>query len=102
MNMPVKIQYFKNPKNRDLTAAELEAFARELDQIKQDVLNDLGEKMRNIFVVFIQPFAIVAFRTRTVICRLVSASMVIGNRFIRFCQDHGKHGVGTQCHAWSV
>lgn len=44
MNMPVKVQYFKNPKNRDLTAAELDAFARELDQIKQEVLNDLGEK----------------------------------------------------------
>ncbi len=37
MNMPVKIEFFKNPKNRDLTAAELDAFARELDQIKQDV-----------------------------------------------------------------
>ena len=44
MNMPVKIEYFKNPKNRDLTASELEAFARELDQIKQEVLDDLGEK----------------------------------------------------------
>ena len=44
MNMPVKIEFFKNPKNRDLTAAELDAFARELDQIKQDVLDDIGEK----------------------------------------------------------
>ena len=44
MNMPVKIEYFKNPKNRDLTASELDAFARELDQIKQEVLDDLGEK----------------------------------------------------------
>ena len=44
MNMPVKVQYFKNPKNRDLTASELDAFARELDQIKQEVLDDLGEK----------------------------------------------------------
>ena len=44
MNMPVKTEYFKNPKNRDLTAAELDAFARELDQIKQQVLDDIGEK----------------------------------------------------------
>ena len=44
MNMPVKVEYFKNPKNRDLTPAELEAFAKELDQIKQEVLDDLGEK----------------------------------------------------------
>ncbi|MDU6158852.1 MAG: hypothetical protein E6651_08140, partial [Acinetobacter sp.] len=25
MNMPVKVEYFKNPKNRDLTPAELDA-----------------------------------------------------------------------------
>lgn len=44
MNMPVKIEYFKNPKNRELTPAELERFAQELDAIKQEVLDDLGEK----------------------------------------------------------
>lgn len=44
MNMQVKTQYFKNPKNRDLTEAELDTLARELDQIKQEVLDDLGEK----------------------------------------------------------
>ena len=44
MNMPVKYQFFQNPKNRNLTEAELAAFARELDQIKQEVLDDLGEK----------------------------------------------------------
>ena len=44
MNMPIQTQYFKNPKNRDLTSAELEALALELDAIKQEVLDDLGEK----------------------------------------------------------
>ena len=44
MNIPVKYQFFQNPKNRNLTEAELAAFARELDQIKQEVLDDLGEK----------------------------------------------------------
>lgn len=44
MNMPVKYQFFQNPKNRNLTEAELDAFAIELDQIKQEVLDDLGEK----------------------------------------------------------
>jgi len=56
MNMPVKLQYFKNPKNRELTQFELDELARELDAIKQEVLDDLGEKMRNISVVSIQPF----------------------------------------------
>jgi len=44
MNMPVKLQYFKNPKNRELTQSELDELARELDAIKQEVLDDLGEK----------------------------------------------------------
>ena len=44
MNMPVKVEYFKNPKNRDLTPAELDAFAKELDQIKQEVLDDLSSQ----------------------------------------------------------
>ena len=44
MNMPVKFEYFKNPKNRELTAKELDELARELDAIKQEVLDDLGEK----------------------------------------------------------
>ena len=44
MNMPVQFQYFKNPKNRDLTPAELDELARELDAIRQEVLDDLGEK----------------------------------------------------------
>ena len=44
MNMPVKFQYFKNPKNRELSALELDELARELDAIKQEVLDDLGEK----------------------------------------------------------
>ena len=33
MNMPVKIQYFTNPKNRELTQSELDGLARELDAI---------------------------------------------------------------------
>ena len=44
MNMPVKFQYFKNPKNRELTQTELDALAHELDAIKQEVLDDIGEK----------------------------------------------------------
>lgn len=44
MNMSVNNQYFKNPKNRELTEQQLEALARELDAIKQEVLDDLGEK----------------------------------------------------------
>ncbi len=44
MNMPVKIEYFKNPKNRELTPAEQDELARELDAIRQEVLDDLGEK----------------------------------------------------------
>lgn len=53
MNMHVKTQYFKNPKNRELSEAELESLAAELDAIKQDVLEDLGEKdakyMRRVY-----------------------------------------------------
>ncbi|SDB89585.1 fatty acid desaturase family protein [Acinetobacter boissieri] len=53
MNMHVKTQYFKNPKNRELSEAELESLAAELDAIKQDVLDDLGEKdakyMRRVY-----------------------------------------------------
>ncbi|MHA3048205.1 fatty acid desaturase family protein [Acinetobacter sp. ANC 4641] len=44
MNMQVKTQYFKNPKNRELTEADLEALAQELDAIKQEVVDDLGEQ----------------------------------------------------------
>ena len=33
MNMPVKIQYFKNPKNSELTQRELDQLAEELDAI---------------------------------------------------------------------
>ena len=44
MNMPVKVEYFKNPKNRELTTFELDELARELDAIKQEVLDDIGEK----------------------------------------------------------
>ena len=44
MNMPAKIQYFKNPKNRELSQTELDALARELDAIKHEVLDDIGEK----------------------------------------------------------
>ena len=42
--MPVKIEYFKNPKNSELTQSQLDALAAELDAIKQEVLDDLGEK----------------------------------------------------------
>jgi len=38
MNMPVKLQYFKNPKNRELTQSELDQLAAELDAIRQEVL----------------------------------------------------------------
>ena len=31
MNMPAKIEYIKNPKNRELTSAELDRFAKELE-----------------------------------------------------------------------
>ncbi|AOA58995.1 fatty acid desaturase family protein [Acinetobacter larvae] len=44
MNMPVKNQFFKNRKNRELSQIELDALADELDQIKQQVLDDMGEK----------------------------------------------------------
>lgn len=44
MNMAVQTQYFKNPKNRELTQQQLDDLARELDAIKQEVLDDLGEK----------------------------------------------------------
>ena len=44
MNMPVQLQYFKNPKNRELTESQLSELARELDAIKQEVLDDIGEK----------------------------------------------------------
>ena len=44
MNMQVKTQYFKNPKNRELTEADLDALAQELDAIKQEVVDDLGEQ----------------------------------------------------------
>lgn len=44
MNMPVKIQYFKNPKNRELSQLELDQLAAELDAIKQEVWDDVGEK----------------------------------------------------------
>ena len=44
MNMPVKMQYFKNPKNVELTASQLDNLARELDAIKQEQLDDIGEK----------------------------------------------------------
>src|SRR5690606_23800394 len=44
MNMPVKFQYFKNAKNRELSQVELDELARELDAIKQEVLDDVGEK----------------------------------------------------------
>ena len=44
MNMPVNLKYFKNPKNSELTEAQLAELARELDAIKQEVLDDLGEK----------------------------------------------------------
>ena len=52
MNMPAniaskvasKIQYFKNPKNRELSKTELDELAKELDAIKQEVLDDLGEQ----------------------------------------------------------
>lgn len=84
MNMPVKVEYFKNPKNRDLTPAELEAFAKELDQIKQEVLDDLGEKTLNISAVSMLLFVIVAFRPSLFICRLVPASVDFRYGFIRF------------------
>ena len=44
MNMPVKMQYFKNPKNGELTPSQLDGLARELDEIKQQELDDIGEK----------------------------------------------------------
>lgn len=44
MNMPVKIEYLKNPKNRELTQTQLDELASELDAIKQEELDDLGEK----------------------------------------------------------
>ncbi|MFU8926766.1 fatty acid desaturase family protein [Acinetobacter puyangensis] len=44
MNMQVKTQYFTNPKNRNLSQIELDALAQELDAIKQEVVDDLGEK----------------------------------------------------------
>lgn len=83
MNMPVKVEYFKNPKNRDLTPAELDAFAKELDQIKQEVLDDLGEKTLSISAVFMLRFVIVAFRSCMFVCRLVPTSVDFRNRPIR-------------------
>lgn len=47
MNMSIKTQYFKNPKNRELSPEELDVLARELDAIKQEVIDDLGEKDAN-------------------------------------------------------
>lgn len=44
MNMPLKPQYLKNPKNRELSPTELAALAEELDAIKQEVIDDLGER----------------------------------------------------------
>jgi len=44
MNMPIKTQFYKNPKNRELNHIELDELARELDAIKQEVLDDIGEK----------------------------------------------------------
>ena len=67
MNMPVKIQYFKNPKNRNLTASELDAFARELDQIKQEVLDDFRRKDANIFAVFIPSIRYSSFLGRALL-----------------------------------
>lgn len=53
MNAPVKTQFFVNPKNRNLSQDELDALARDLDAIRQEVLDDLGEKdaqyIRNVY-----------------------------------------------------
>lgn len=44
MSIRTPIKFFKNPKNRELSAQELDALAEELDAIKQEVIDDLGEK----------------------------------------------------------
>ena len=84
MNMPVKVEYFKNPKNRDLTPAELEAFAKELDQIKQEVLDDLGEKDAKYIRRVYAAIRYSSFYTGLFICRLVPASVDFRYGFIRF------------------
>ncbi len=96
MNMPVKIEYFKNPKNRELTQSQLDDLARELDAIKQEVLDDIGERdakyIRRVYSTI--RYASIA-RTCLFICRLVPASMGIRYRFTGFCQNYGKHGAGS-------
>ncbi len=45
MNMPVQQHYFQHSsKSRFLTEQELSQFAQELDAIKQNILDDIGEK----------------------------------------------------------
>ena len=45
MNMPVQQHYFQqSSKSRFLTEQELAQFAQELDTIKQNILDDIGEK----------------------------------------------------------
>ncbi len=77
MNMPVKLQYFKNPKNRELTQFELDELARELDAIKQEVLDDLGEKDAEIYPSCLFNHSLfIDCRSCLAVCRLVPASMV--------------------------
>ncbi len=83
MNMPVKVEYFKNPKNRDLTPAELDAFAKELDQIKQEVLDDLGEKDAKYIRRVYAAVRYSSFRPSMFVCRLVPTSMDFRNRPFR-------------------
>ena len=47
MNMSVQSQYFSNPKNRHLNEDQLAALAIELDDIKNTVMSNLGEKDAN-------------------------------------------------------
>lgn len=61
MNMPVKIQYFKNTKNRELSQTELDELARELDAIKQEVLDDIGEKDAKYIKKYMPLFVIAVF-----------------------------------------
>ncbi|MFB2538016.1 MULTISPECIES: fatty acid desaturase family protein [unclassified Acinetobacter] len=44
MNARVKTEFYVNPKNRELSQTELDELARELDAVRQEVIDDLGEK----------------------------------------------------------
>ncbi len=94
MNMPVKIEYFRNPKNRELTQFELDELARELDAIKQEVLDDIGEKdakyIRRIYSTI--RYSSIAGRA-LLFAGWFPPAWVLGYRFVRLCQNYGKHGI---------